>query len=71
MDKPQVVMLSTVHDTTNTDKRQRTQRASGSVEVTRKTKVIEEYDMSIDGVDKGDQLVTYYGFSHCTSKWYK
>ena len=39
------------------------------VEVIRKPKVISEYNMYMGGVDKGDQLITYYGFSHRTSKW--
>ena len=71
MDKRQVVMLSTIHDATVVEKRRRTRAIAGGVEVIRKPKVIEEYNMNMGGVDKGDQLVTYYGFSHRTTKWYK
>ena len=70
-DKRQVVMLSTIHDATIIEKRRRTRRVAGGIEVIRKPRVIEEYNTYMGGVDKGDQLVTYYGFSHRTTKWYK
>ena len=41
------------------------------VEVIRKPKVILEYNMYMGGVDKGDQLIIYYGFLHRKNKWYK
>lgn len=64
-------MLSTIHDDTMVEKRRRTRMVAGGTEVIRKPKVISEYNMYMGGVDKGDQLITYYGFSHRTSKWYK
>ena len=64
-------MLSTINVATIIDKQQKNRRVTGGVEVIRKPKVIEEYDMYMGGVDKEDQLVTYYGFSHRTPKWYK
>lgn len=71
MDKRQVAMLSTIHDDATINKRRRTRRATDGVEVIKKPKVIEEYNSYMGGVDKADQLITYYGFSHRTSKWYK
>ena len=64
MDKRQVVMLSTIHDATVIEKRRRTLMVAGGVEIIRKPEVLEEYNMYMymDGVDKGDQLVTFYGF---------
>ena len=71
MDKRQVAMLSTTHANTMIDKPQRTCTATGGVEVIKKPKVIEQYSTYMGGVDKADQLVTYYRFSCRTSKWYK
>ena len=36
-----------------------------------KPAVIEDYNMYMGGVDKSDQLVTYYGFRRCSKKWWK
>ena len=33
--------------------------------------VIEDYNIYMGGVDKSDQLVTYYGFRRCSKKWWK
>ena len=71
MDKRQVAMLSTIHDDTTIDKHRRTRTATGGTEVIQKPKVIDEYNSYMGGVDKSDQLITYYGFSHRTNKWYK
>ena len=71
MDKRQVTMLSTIHDDEMIDKRRRTRLATDGVEVIKKPKIIEEYNKYMGGVDKADQLVTYYGFCHRTRKWYK
>ena len=71
MDKWQVAMLSTIHDATMIDKRRQTHKATGGVEVIKKPKVIEEYNSYMGGVDKANQVITYYGFSHCRSKCYK
>ena len=53
------------------DKRQWTRKATGGVETIKKPQVVDEYNSYIGGVDKADQLITYYGFSHRTCKWYK
>ena len=36
-----------------------------------KPKVIEDYNTHMDGVDKCDQLVLYYGYAHRSRKWWK
>ena len=71
MDKRAVVMLSTILDDSMIDKRRRNREASGGVEVVSKPKVVECYNTYMNGVDKGDQLIQYYGYSHRTIKWYK
>ena len=71
MDKRQVVMLSTIHNDTMVEKRRQTRKVAGGVEAISKPKVIAEYNIYsvyMGGVDKGDQLITYYGFSLQTNK---
>ena len=51
-DKRDVLMLSTFHDDTFTEKRHRTSQADDGVEVIQKPKVIEEYNLHMGGVDK-------------------
>ena len=36
-----------------------------------KPTMIVDYNTFMGGVDKADQLVTYYGFSHHSKKWWK
>ena len=36
-----------------------------------KPKMIEEYNSYMGGVDKSDQLLSYYGFDHRSVKWWK
>ena len=67
-DKRQVAILCTINDDTTIDKRQQTRRATSGLEVILKSKVRDEYNTYMGGVDKTDQLVTYYGFAHCTNK---
>ena len=52
-DKRDVLMLSTFHDDTFIDKRRRTRHADDGVEVIQKPKVVEEYNLHMGGVDKG------------------
>ena len=67
-DKRQVPLLSTVHDDSMMMKVRRTRRAERGHEEVRKPVMIEEY---MGGVDKSDQLLSYYGFSHRTVKWWR
>ena len=70
-DKRQVHMLSTLHDDAMVTKVRRTRHAVGGREEVRKPVMVEEYNKFIGGVDKSDQLLLYYGFSHRTVKWWR
>ena len=63
MDKRPVSMLSTIHDNTMTTKVRRTRNAEGGREEIWKPVVVEQYNC-FTGVDKSDQLLSYYRFSH-------
>ena len=71
MDKRQVNMLSTIHDDSMVTELRRSRHAPGGREDIRKPSVIEEYNKYMGGVDKGDQLLSYYGFTHRTVKWWR
>ena len=71
MDKRPVSALSTIHDASMTTVSRRSRAAEGGVERIRKPTMIVEYNTYMGGVDIADQLVTYYGFSHCSRKWWK
>ena len=70
-DKHQVPMLSTVYDDSMITKSRRTRQAKGGREEIRKPVMVEEYNKFMGGVDKSDQLMSYYGFSHTTVKWWR
>ena len=61
-------MLSTVRDNSFVTKWSRT--ASDGQDIL-KPLVVEEYNRHMGGVDTGDQLQSYYGFSHRTVKWWR
>ena len=69
-DKRAVVMLSTIHNDSRVTKRRRTRLVAGGIEEVQKPTMVEKY-MYMGGVDKGDQLMSYYGFSHRTVKWWR
>ena len=64
-------MLSTIHDDSQVTKRRKTRLVAGGIEEIEKPTMVEKYNMYIGGVDKGDQLMLYYGFSHHTVKWWR
>ena len=70
-DKQPVVMLSTINDNSWVTKRRRTRLVAGGIEEIEKPTMVEKYNMYMGGVDKGDQLMSYYGFSHRTVKWWR
>ena len=70
-DKRQVSMLSTVHNDSMLTKTRRTRLVQGGREEVRKPVMVEEYNRYMGGVDKSDQLLSYYGFSHRTLKWWR
>ena len=64
-------MLSTVHDDSMMTKIRRTRLVQGGLEDVLKLVMIEEYNRFMGGVDKSDQLLSYYGFVHRTVKWWR
>ena len=71
MDKRPVTLLSTIHDDTMVTKVRRTRLAPGGREEISKPHMVTEYNRYMGGVDKSDQLLSYYGFSHRTVKWWR
>ena len=71
MDKRPVCMLTTIHDDSMTTKVRRTRRVQGGQEEVKKPVVVEQYNSYMGGVDRSDQLLSYYGFSHRTVKWWR
>lgn len=63
MDKRPVSMLSTIHDNSHTTKIRRTRHVTRGQEEIRKHVVVEQYNTFMGGVDKSDQLLSYYGFA--------
>lgn len=70
-DKRPVVMLTTVHDDSVVTKQRWTRAVQGGTEEVRKPLVVERYNQFMAGVDVGDQLLSYYGFSHRSLKWWR
>ena len=71
MDKHPVAMLSTIHDDSTATVTRRSRSAAGGTETVSKPVMITAYTNFMGGVDVADQLVTYYGFAHCSKKWWK
>ena len=70
-DKRVVSLLSTLHDDSPVAVERRSRRAVGGREVVEKPEAIVEYNKYMGGVDRGDQLLTYYGYPHRTVKWWR
>lgn len=71
MDKRPVTVLTNIHDDTMTTKRRRTRASETGTEEIDKPTAIAEYNTYMGGVDKADQLLSYYTFQHRTVKWWK
>ena len=71
IDKRAVTMLSTLHDDSMVTKRRRSRLATDGIEDVQKPVMVEQYNTYMGGVDKADQLLSYYGFSHRTVKWWR
>ena len=63
-------MLSTIHDSMMS-KRRRTQHVPGGIEEVQKPVMVEQYNTYMGGVEKSDQLLSYYGYCHRTVKWWR
>ena len=64
-------MISTFHTDDMMEKRRRTKAVTDGVETVQKPVMIDDYNLHMGGVDKSDQLVLYYGYSHRSQKWWK
>ena len=71
MDKKWVVTaISTIHTRELSTVSRKSRRVSG-VETIQKPTTIDQYNKFMGGMDKSDQLVTYYGFYHHSKTWWK
>ena len=66
-----VSFLTTLHDDSPIAFERRSHRAEGGREIVNKPEAIIEYNKYMGGVDRGDQLLTYYGYPHRTVKWWR
>ena len=71
MDKRVVAALSTIDDDSMVEIQRRTSACQEEIETIQKPAIIHNYNTYMGGVDKADQLVTYYGFPHFSKKWWK
>ena len=71
MDKRPVTVLTTIHDDSVITVERRSRHAVGGVEEVEKPVAIAQYTKYMGGVDTADQLLSYYGFSHRTVKWWR
>ena len=71
MDKRPVTMLTTNRDRSLKPQTSRTRRSETGVEVIDKPISIVKYNTYMGGVDKSNQLLSYYTFHHRTVKWWK
>ncbi len=70
-DKREVSLLTNIHDNSTIVKRRRSKSGVGGHEETVKPTAIEEYNKYMSGVDKLDQMLSYYNFNRRTNKWWR
>ena len=70
-DKRIVSILTTMHSEKPVEVQRRSRSAPGGREVVEKPEAVVEYNRFMGGVDRGDQLLSYYGFPHRTVKWWR
>ena len=70
-DKREVTILTTIHQPGHVSVQRRNRRAPGGRETVQKPTAIVEYNTYMGGVDRADQLLSYYGFAHRTVKWWR
>jgi hypothetical protein len=63
-DKRDVHMLSTFHSAEMVQVNRRNRKSDNGIEVVQKPAIIDDYNRHMGGVDRSDQMVLYYGFSH-------
>ena len=71
MDKRLVTVLTTIHDDSVVEVERRSRHAPGGTERIEKPQAVAEYNHYTGGVDTADQLLSYYGFSRRTVKWWR
>lgn len=64
-----IVIIIAVHDASVITKRVRSKGPTGYRELV-KPKCVEDYNRHMGGVDRADQLCSYYHFTHRAMKWY-
>ena len=70
-DKRVVSVLSTIHDDTPVPVERTSRHCPGGRETAEKPRAVVEYNKYMGGVDRGDQLLTCYGYPHCSRKWWR
>ena len=68
-DKRLITMLTTIYDDKMISKKRRSRFGKDNEEDVNKPLCIKEYNKYMGGVDRSDQLLSYYGFVHKTLKW--
>ena len=63
-----VHVISTFHTDDMMEKRYWTRAVTEGVETVQKPVMIDEYNLHMRGVDKSDQFVLYYGYTHRSQK---
>ena len=71
MDKRPITVLTTFHEADVVPRTRRTKHSSTGQEVVHKPVAIVDYNRFMGGVDKSDQLLSYYMFHHRTVKCWK
>ena len=71
MEKRVAALLTTIHEEGTVTKQRRKKGATGAHQMVTKPLGIDQYNAYMGGVDKADQLVTYYGYNNFSKKWWK
>ena len=69
-DKREVTVLTTIHQAGFVGVERRNNAPGGRENVEQPIAIV-EYNHYMGGVDRGDQLLSYYGFAHRTRKWWR
>ena len=70
MDKMKVTLLSTIHDNATVSKRVRSRQGAEGFRNIVKPACVDDYNTHMGGVDRCDQLLSYYEWPHKHQKWY-
>ena len=70
MDKKNVTLLSTIHDNATVSKRVRSRQGAEGFRNVVKPACVDDYNAHMGGVDRCDQLLSYYEWPHKHQKWF-